>query len=101
MMVDDLVLTANTSDDVQDAQLDASRDQFNFSKTKTRSVLIAKKTKGQLPPEPSVELYGITIETSSNETHLGISRTDDGTNCDTVSNRIKTACRTSHELMGV
>ena len=37
---------------------------------------------------------------SSNETHLGISRTDDGTNGDTVSNRIKTARRTSYELMG-
>ena len=93
MVVDGLVLTANTSDDVQElvseAQLDTSSEQFNFSKTKTRSMLIAKKTKGQPPADPSVELYGTTIETSSNETHLGISRTDDGTNGNTVSNWIK------------
>ena len=44
--------------------------------------------------------YGTTIETSSNETHLGISMTDDGANGDTVYNWIKTAHRTSYELMG-
>ena len=103
MVMVNLALMVNSSDNVQElveAQLDASRERFNFSKTQTRSMLITKNTKGQPPPEPSVELYGATIETSSNKMHLGISRIDDSTNEDTVSNRIKTAHRTSYKLMG-
>ena len=50
MVADDLVLMANMSNDVQElvseAQLDASREWFNFIKTQTRSMLIGKKAKG-------------------------------------------------------
>lgn len=103
MVADDLVLTGTSSEDVQElvaeAQLDAERERFSFSKTKTRSMVVSKGAKNT-HPEPSAKLQGTVIEKSSNETHLGITRTEDGTNGVTVSNRIKTARRTSYELMG-
>ena len=49
MVADDLLLMVNTSNDeqelVSEAQLNASMERFNFSKTKTRSMLITKRTK--------------------------------------------------------
>ena len=103
MVPDDLVLTGTSSDDVQElvakAQLDAERERYNFSKTKTRSMMISKG-KSHTHPKPTVKLQGTIIKTSSKEMHLGIARTDDRANGENVSNRIKTTCRSSYELMG-
>ena len=59
-------------------------------------VLGAKKSTA----DPDIKLYGAKLEQSKAETHLGITRSDEGTNADTVSERVKTARRTSYSILG-
>ena len=53
--------------------------------------MLISKDKSYTHPKPTVKLQGTIIKTSSNEMHLGIARTDDSANGETVSNQIKTA----------
>ena len=62
--------------------------------------MLISKDKGHTHTKPTVKRQGTIIETSSNETHLGIARTDDSANGEIVSNQIKTVRRTSYEVMG-
>ena len=103
MVADDLMLASNTKTGIQnlvtEAELDASREQFSFSKTKTKSIIIGPKKIIQTATA-DVKLYGSTLETTKEETHLGITRTNDQSNTKTIEKRKSTARRTSFSLMG-
>lgn len=58
------------------------------------------KSRSASPEETPVKLYGAILESSQEETHLGICRTNVSTNTSTVNDRIKSARRTSYGLMG-
>jgi hypothetical protein len=102
MVADDLVLSSPSASGVQalvsEAELDAARERFSFSKTKTKVVTTSIKSKQ--PPEASILLNGTKLEQSSAETHLGIVRSSDGRNTLTIQNRVQTARRTGYSLMG-
>lgn len=102
MVADDLVLAAETPAGAQslvfEAETDASREHFSFSKTKTKSVVVSSGK--STPSEPNTLLNATKLEISAAETHLGIARSCDGSNSITVKNRIKLARRTSYSLLG-
>jgi hypothetical protein len=81
MVADDLVLTSGNQQGMQQlvtkAEIDASRERFFFSKTKTRTMFRGKKNDQMQTP---MRLYGTELEESTAETHLGIVRTNSGTN---------------------
>ena len=103
MVADDLVLASISPQGIQglilEAQLDASRERFSFSKTKTKAMKICPTRQREQEPL-AVKLYNSTLETSSAETHLGIVRSNEHSNRTTVSNRVKSARRTCYSLMG-
>ena len=75
------------------AQHDASLNRYEFSSKKTRVMHINCE-------EESVYLNGAEIQTTVSETHLGIQRTSNARNTETIESRIKTGRRTSFKLMG-
>ena len=102
-VADDLTLSSHTNDGTQElvkeAELDAAKERFTFSKTKTRVVTICPKSK-QHTSDPCIKLNNTIIQTSTKETHLGIIRSCNGSNEDTIYERIKLARRTCYALMG-
>jgi hypothetical protein len=96
MVADDLVLSAistyNMQGLVSEAQLDASRERFSFSKTKTKTMVLQPMKRAD-PIDADIYLYESKLETSVAETHLGIVRSSDCSNTITINNRVKTSRR--------
>ena len=101
MVADDLVISSRTIQGMQalvtEAEMDASRERFSFSQKKTRTMVFGAK---KSTAEPDIKLYDARLEQSNAETHLGIIRSEKGTNSDTVKERVKTARRTSYSILG-
>jgi hypothetical protein len=99
MVADDLCLTSTTIQGAQslvsEAESDAARERFSFSKTKTRLVVANQKQDDNV-----IYLNGSRLEQSTAETHLGIIRTSDGKNSKTIEARIQSARRTAYSLTG-
>ena len=57
-----------------EAESDASRERFSFSKTKIKVIAVSHKKRGHKPTDPGIILNNVTLQTYSFETHLGISR---------------------------
>jgi hypothetical protein len=104
MVADDLALMATTPMGMQslikEAELDASRERYSFSETKTKCVTIKPKKKSHKEDELMVYLNNATLENTAEETHIGICRQTSTSNSSTVSARIRTARRTCYALMG-
>ena len=103
MCADDLALLSASPFGMQslvnEAEIDASRERYLISETKTKSVTIKPKAfAGKL--DPGVMLNNAKVENTSEETHLGIQRSSNCSNAPTLNARIQTARRTSYALMG-
>lgn len=102
MVADDLVVSSTSVQGIQslinEAELDASRERFSFSKTKTKAMGIPPQKGSSM--DFSVQLYNTKLATSDAEAHLGIVRASDRSNTETIGNRITTARRTCYSLMG-
>ncbi len=81
------------------AQHNAAKSRYVFSATKSKVVYIPDKaTKGL--HLPALHFNNTEIAYSAKETHLGLTRTDDGKVCEAVHDRIQTGRRMAYQLMG-
>ena len=89
MVADGLTLSSGTVGDIQDlvteCKMDASREYFSFSKTKTMALC----SKCKDIPDPDVLLYNTNIKMSSAEMHLGIMRSYGNSNKTTIAEQRK------------
>jgi hypothetical protein len=103
MVADDLTLMSPTAMGMQslitEAELDASRERYTFSETKTKSITIKPK-KNHVIDTQELYLNNNIIENKAEEVHIGIHRQANDTNTSTVCARITTARRTCYSLMG-
>jgi retron-type reverse transcriptase len=103
MVADDLALLASSPMGMQtlikEAELDASRERYSFSETKTKCITIKSK-KSHKEDDLKVCLNNVVLENTEEETHIGICRQTNTSNSSTISARIQTARRTSYALMG-
>ena len=84
-------------------QDDANRERYEFSEVKTKTLLYNSKPKldiSVLKEVSPMHLNGQPLDYTSQETHLGIERRDDGKATATVHARIKTGRRMVYALMG-
>ena len=98
MVADDLALASRTVHDMQAAlnmaQADASKERYKFNTDKTKTISINSKN------PPHLMLNGKPLGSSTKEPHLGLQRTTDNSNKDTVCERIKQARRAAFKLRG-
>ena len=98
MVADDLALISPSTHQMQISldvtQTDAMRERYKFNTTKTKTVSVNCK----IPP--LLLLNNNPLGSSQSETHVGIARTANNTNKETVQNRVKRARQTSYSLMG-
>ncbi len=101
---DDICLITTTYTGAQTAayiaQNDANRERYEFSSTKTKMMICNTN----LTPEDAdkvipVEINGQEINYSGREKHLGVERTPNTCNSETIQSRIKTGRRTAYSLM--
>ena len=76
------------------AQTDAMRERYKFNTTKTKTVSV----NCNIPPV--LLLNSNPLGSSPSETHVGIARTANNTNIESVKNRLKCTRQTSYSLMG-
>jgi hypothetical protein len=103
MVADDLALISNTRQGAQQlvniAEQDASEGRYTFSTTKTRTMM-PKKGRRANRVDPHLHLNNKEIETTDQETHLGIERTVWLSNEPTILERIKVTRRLAYAMMG-
>ena len=85
---------------VAEAQVDASRERFPFSKKKKRTMVISSKKKTDPKHGPDITLYGTKSETFNAEVHLCISRSSDCTKKNTTTRHMQVAKWNSYTHMG-
>ena len=102
---DDTCLLSHTGIGAQTAILvaqdDANRERYEFSTTKTKTLLCNSSVNAETANEAiPLQLNGSTLAYSNSETHLGLERSTDCKASATVSERIKCGRRMAYALMG-
>ena len=82
------------------AQNNASKDRYVFSASKSKVIHIPDRATKTITHKQPLHFNSLNIDYSSKETHLGLSRTPDGTCTQAVKDRIQTGRRTAYQLMG-
>ena len=100
---DDIALIADTDLDLQTmahtAWRESTEQRYQYSTKKSKMVIFNQKQRNKIPSK--VEMNNTEIETSTQEPHVGIQRTEDGKANATIEERIKSARRANYALMGV
>jgi hypothetical protein len=98
MVADDLAIASKNPHDMQAAlsiaEIDASRERYKYNVTKTKTVVINSKS------TPTFYLNNKPLELSTKEVHLGIHRTNTGSNTSTIQARIKDARQAAYSIRG-
>ncbi len=81
-----------------EAEQKAARERYQFSTTKTKTVVIKKSSK-KVSKDINLELNGNQLDISDAEAHLGIQRTKTTKNTETVTSSIQSAKRAAYALM--
>ena len=101
MVADDLALISSTQQEMQlaisTAEIDASRERYNYNTEKNKVLTVATKATHNTP---ALNLNNKRLGTSTKEAHLGILRNQQGSNMDTVQDRVSKARRAAYSLMG-
>ena len=85
------------------AESDARKERYEFSNNKTKVVLYnrhPRRSPAELDETSPLLLNNTIINYSSQETHLGIERTDTGKTTPTVKERVQKARRMAYAMMG-
>ena len=100
---DDMILLSSSPIDLQAminiAAADASWERYKFSSTKTKAFVSKARARSDQHIENCWSLGGTQLETTTEETHLGIVRTSDTKTTETVRNNITKSRRALYALL--